>query len=307
MSELSPLAPRQIGYAEAEALCGALAEELRRHLAADLEGWTFRAIPRGGLIVLGMLSYLLGLRREQVEAAGEGGSARVVVVDDCALSGARFGSFLSRLSAREVVFVHLASHPELRRAIVRAEPRVGVCLAAVDLAERAGAPPWRDAGFWDPWRARLPGRRYWLGAVQPVAFAWSAPEVVFADGDVLLDDGWHRDSPLASLRGRVAAGVPEATGGSGVESGLDLPPAVLWKLDRGALLLRSEGRLYRLAGTGLEMWRALLAFGLSERAIDHLAARYRADRASLAADLVAFAERLVAEGLLQPGPGVAAG
>ncbi len=291
--------PRRIGYEEAEALCARLAAEVRGRLGDEIGRWSFRPIPRGGLIVLGMLSYLLGLRREQVEPSGEPAPRRVVLVDDLASSGARFGETLPKVGADEVAFVHLLSHPRLRSAIVGAEPRVAFCLAAEDLCERTDAPASGDEAFWDRWRARLPGRRYWLGAVEPVAFAWSAPDVVFWDAaEGRVDDGWRRGSPDASLDAWVAAGLP----GPRRATALHVPEGVAWRTGEGCLRLRAGDRCYGLDGTGLEMWRALLAFGPGESAVARLTELFDAPEPVLAADLAAFSDRLVDAGLLRLRP-----
>lgn len=292
------LSPRRIGYEEAEALCARLAAEIRLRLGDELGRWSFRPIPRGGLIVLGMLSYLLGLRREQADPSGDRSPRRVVLVDDLAASGARFGESLAKLDAEEVAFVHLLSHPRLRSAIVGAEPHVSFCLAADDLRERDDAPPSGDATFWDRWRAGLPGRRYWLGAVEPVTFAWSAPDVVFWDAEEGgIDDGWRRGSPDVSLDAWVAAGLP----GARRATALEVPDGVVWRTEDGRLRLRAGDEDYRLDGAGLEMWRALLAFGPGERAVARLAEIFDAPEPVLAADLASFSDRLLDAGLLCRG------
>src|ERR671910_1255702 len=84
---------RYVGYAQAQEDCERLAARLVERFGRDeLRGFRFVAIPRGGFIVLGMLAYILGLERSQLEAApySEHAGAPLVVVDDCALSGVRF-------------------------------------------------------------------------------------------------------------------------------------------------------------------------------------------------------------------------
>ena len=288
---------RRIGYSEAEGLTIRLAAALRDAAGPDLPGHTFVPIPRGGLFVLGMLSYALDLEAPQVRSLAGTGHEPVVLVDDCALSGARLARALDELGAASVVVGHLLSHPELRRAVERDEPRVERCVAAADLEERGDAPP-REA-FGETWRPRLPGRRYWLGAVEPIAFPWSEPEAVWWNArDGRLEDGWRRASPRSCLRSRCDLELPQPERPPGP---LDLAEGLLWKLDSGRLLVRPTGGSGRILGFGdvaLDMWRALLAFGDLDRAADHLASLYDADPDELEADLRTFAGELVDRGLL---------
>ncbi|HEX6200804.1 MAG TPA: hypothetical protein VF150_11100, partial [Thermoanaerobaculia bacterium] len=149
---------RYVGYAQAERDCEALAAKLlARFSRAELQRFSYLPIPRGGLIVLGMLSYLLDLAPERL-AVGRPPDGPVVVIDDCALTGARLAATLRALPETEVVFAHLYSHPALRRAVVRREPRVVECLAARDLRDLApeSYPDPKDLGRWRRrWRRRL--------------------------------------------------------------------------------------------------------------------------------------------------------
>ena len=200
---------RIISYQAAEHYCDRLARRLQAHLGPELRDSRFVAIPRGGYIVLGMLSYILSLGRTQIESWGSADTDLVVLVDDCSLSGARFAAALERLDAQRVVFAHLFSHPKLRQAILDSEPRVEACLAAEDLTERADFAPADAETFTTQWRERLPGRRYWLGVVEPIAFAWSEPDrVLWNERTQRLEDNWHRVSPRSCLDARVALGIP---------------------------------------------------------------------------------------------------
>jgi hypothetical protein len=92
----------------------------------------------------------------------------VIVVDDCALSGARFHHFLRTVRANRIVFAPLYSPPELRAAILQREPRVVCCLSARNLAgHRLTAQP-RETDTW-----------YWSGHVEPLCFPWNEPDRTF--------------------------------------------------------------------------------------------------------------------------------
>ena len=125
-----------VDYAEAERACERLAASLSGEFGTDdLRRFAYQAIPRGGLIVLGILSYVLDLPATCFNSDADPGRP-LVIVDDCALSGARFGRELKSAGSRAVVFAHLYSHPELRSAILRAEPGVEFCVAARNLEDR---------------------------------------------------------------------------------------------------------------------------------------------------------------------------
>lgn len=296
---------RRIDHAEAERLTGRLASSLRDKLGAELRAASFVAIPRGGLFALGMLSYLLDLPRERVGSVpSEEADSLIVLVDDCALSGARVATALSRTPAERVVFAHLLSPPSLRRA-VEAEPRVIGCFAGGDLGE--GEIPEHEIE--QRWRERLPGRRYWLGAVEPVAFPWSEPETVWWNArDGRLEDGWRRAEPRRCLRFRAELGLPPESAEDDPDrpAPFGLAPGVLWKLERGddgavrRLLLRggAEDRLYGFEGTALEVWRALLAGGDSAAAAERLAALYEVGEGEARADVDALIDELLGRGLL---------
>lgn len=287
-----------------ERLAEGLASRLRRELGPELSTFSFLAIPRGGVLVLGMLAYLLELEKDRIAAPGDPPPERVVLVDDCALSGARLARALERITAPRVVVAHLLSHPELRRSVTAAEPRVERCVAAGDLAARRDLPEAALAGFAERWRERLPGRRYWLGALEPVAFPWSEPEAVVWNARAgRLEDGWRRVPPRACLRFRAELRLPEAGGPAGP---LALAPGVLWKLDGERLLLRTpgdDGRLFGFRDVALDIWRALLATGDLERSLRHLASRYEADETELDRDLRGFVAELLDRGLLVDAPG----
>ncbi|MGD2113454.1 MAG: PqqD family peptide modification chaperone [Acidobacteriota bacterium] len=294
---------RRIDYPGAERLALRLSSALRDQLGPELSTLPFVPIPRGGLFVLGMLSYALDLSPSQIRtldapATGPSAGSGVVLVDDCALSGARLAGALDRIGAGEgrVVVAHLLSHPDLRRAVEAAEPRVARCLAADDLSSLEGAFP---EDFDVIWRGRLPGRRYRVVPVEPVAFPWSEPEAVWWNArDGLLERGWHRVSPRSCLRFRAELRLPEPRDAPGP---LDLAGGVLWKLDGDRVLLRAAdrtGRLIGLGGVALDMWKSLIAYGDRERAAEHLSGVYDVARADLERDLDALLQDLLGRGFL---------
>jgi hypothetical protein len=130
---------RYIDYEQAEEDAALLAQNILSHYtAAEVRRSAFAAIPRGGLIVLGLLAYRLDIRPDQFLASSFAGADRLFLVDDCALSGSRLQGTLPLYAGRPVVVAHLYSTPGLRTAVREAFSNVSNCLAAHDLAERTG-------------------------------------------------------------------------------------------------------------------------------------------------------------------------
>ncbi len=291
---------RYVDYRRAERLCEALAAKLLEgHSRGDLRAFAARGIPRGGLIVLGMLAYMLDLRAARL--SGEpAGDRPLLLVDDCALSGSRFRAALAGCDSPRVVFAHLYSHPDLRAAIVATEPRVERCVAAADLADHARElygddyPRWLASG-----RDHLGGGRYWLGLPDLVGFAWSEPDrPIWNPASGALERGWRLLPPHSCLKARAELGPPPVP----VEA-----PA--WRVadevataaldDRIWLYSLATDRVFALEGVGADMWRALAAWGSVDAGAAFLAERYEAPLDTLRRDLGSFAETLAGHRLLE--------
>lgn len=287
--------------AEVRAACERLASRLVATLGRPaLERARFVAIPRGGLVVLGLLASALGLDRGQLETPGAD-DAPLVVVDDCAISGARFAAFLAERRERRVVFVHLFSHPALRAAIETRERRVVACLAARDLAEHGleGQPPgWRRR-----WAELASWKAYWFGRPQPLGLPWNEPDrLVWNPVTERAERGWRLVPPELCLKNRALLGAepipilvqPEANGP--LRPG---PDVVFGELEGRTFIANLEsGESFALAGTAARMWRALIETGTADAAAAALAPRYDVPAATLRRDLDAFLDRLAARGLL---------
>ena len=301
---------RFVDYRRAEDDCLRLAGELRREIGEDaLAEATFRAIPRGGLIVLGMLSYALAPRRDQVDGGGGGSSSGpLILVDDCALSGLRLRQELARLgtSRRSVVVAHLYSAPELRQAVMEAEPRVTACIAAGDLADRSRevfADPDEHADWLRRWQDRLGASRYWLGLPELIAFAWGEPDRPFWNAETgRVEDGWRLVAPhrCFKARARLAAGDRPPSGGP-----WRLPDGVAWGEFDGVLWLHrgTDDEVLSLAGTAAVAWKALVSGGDAGDAAAALAADFQVDPAVARADAESLAAALVEAGLLERADG----
>lgn len=288
-------AARVVSYRDAEVLAARLAARLVDRCGPAVRDARFVAVPRGGFVVLGLLAYTLGVAHHRLlaDAAGE----PTVVVDDCSLTGDRFAAFLARLEAPRVVFAHLLSHPALRRAVEKAEPRVVACVAGGDLAAWA---PDRDAEeHRRRWRDRLGRRRYWTGGTEPVAFAWNEPDrLAWSPRHERVVAGWRMAPPDATLGSAVAFGLPPGARAAGAWR---LASGVAWRLAADGIELRRgrDGCTFALGEVETAMLRGLLLSAAVEGASAAVEARFAVSRQRAAADLLRFAEELAAKGLLE--------
>lgn len=296
---------RHVDYTQAEQDCEQLAAQLvERFGRNELGHFRFTTIPRGGLLVLGMLAYYLGLERRQLESPHPP-DVTLVVVDDCALTGARFGRFLERRESRQVVFAHLYSHPDLRAAIEAREPRVRACLAAQDLhdygPERLGDEysAWRER-----WLDRLDSPRYWVGQPDHVCFAWNEPDRFFWNPVTeRVESGWRIVPPELCLKNRLAPGTEPIPVQVQPEGKGPLKPSeyVLFGEFEGQIVVGNleTGESFGLADVAADTWRAIVEYGNLEDVVDALLRDYDVDEATLRADLRAFVDDLLARGLLE--------
>ena len=269
-----------------ERLAALLLEQIPRE---ELKARAFLPIPRGGFVVLGMLSYFLELEPDQLIVAPDD-RRRKVLVDDAALSGSRLKQTIGALDDEEIWVAHIASHPDLRLAVT-ADHRVAGCVAAIDLAALP-APPDR------PWGS-LEDRAYWTGDPELVVFPWSEPDqVLWDEANQRLESGWRLVSPEKSLKTRAMLGPPSSRRS---QRQLRFPERLaIGKFDDGLLLcpLDSED-VYRLDEVAGSIWGALGTLGDVEAAIDHLTREFSIDQSILVADVTSLSEQLIEAGLLE--------
>ena len=295
---------RYVGYRQAEEAVAELADRLRSRLGArEVRSLSYVAIPRGGLIVLGMLASMLDVPRAQV-AAQAVSDGPLVVVDDCALSGARFGAFLASRPEPQVVFAHLFSPPDLRAAIERRETRVVACVAARDLRDYGPATCTEEsAEAHRLWVARLGPERYWVGDCERLCFPWNEPEHVLRNlATADLEAAWKLVPPPYCFKaGGGATARPDIQVQPGGRGPLRPSPAVLFGRWNGDTVVAriDSGEVLRLPGSAGAMWWALVKTGDLTAAHRELTGRYRIDAETLRADLSAFSADLLGRGLFE--------
>lgn len=310
---------RYIDYSTAEMYAARLAQALTKRFGIkELSRFQFTAIPRGGWIVLGMLSYLLDLRPDQIINPRSSTSLVedvLVVVDDCALSGVRFQEFLGSVDFSHVIFCPLFAPSELCRAIERTEPKVDACINAEDLKDVAPARFGEAYLQWRTMRQELTNDQgYWVGIAEYIAFAWCEPQTKYwNDVTERFEAGWNILPPSLCLKRRIAAAnmhvAAEAQdtltlcyGGVGPLHAAD---RVLWT-EAGssiAVACMPQGTsqttpCFRLEGTAMDMWRCILEGGTLESAEKSLLERYEIDQVTLRQDLGAFVAELCQNSVL---------
>lgn len=291
-----------IDYLAVARACDRLASGLEVALGQRaLEEARFAAIPRGGLVILGLLAPLLGLTSEQLSPSPDPDQL-LVVVDDCAISGARFRQYLSRCDSRRIAFTPLCSPASLRRAMQAREPRLTICLSAVDLLELPEAPLPDQL---ERRRLRIErGDCYWLGATESLCFPWNEPDrTLWNPRTERSERAWRIVPPELCLKNRPAPGIsplPIQVQPAPGPGPLGPAESVLQAEIDGDVALCDErsGRVFRLEGAGADLWRGLAHTGDLERTLAGLRSTYDVPSEILEADARRLVEDLLARGLL---------
>lgn len=291
---------RPVTYRDVEDACGVLADKLTDHLGNDgISTCRLIGLPRGGVIVAGLLSYALGISRDQLEGPVPPGAA-TVVVDDCMLSGARMRRWLRSTNATDVVIATLHAPADLRRAVEQ-DPAVKRCLAAVDLSDHA--PRQQGAGY-AAWRQRWADRSpddFWTGHADHVCYPWNEPDtLIWNDGADRAEPGWRVIPPNWCLKNRrenpaAAADVQVCI----APQALTVSPSVLWAdMDDAVIVLDAEqGDSVLLTDVTADFWRALVTEPDLQGAIVALQTTYDVDPERLRADVEHFVHALRTKGI----------
>ncbi|WP_179862259.1 PqqD family protein [Longibacter salinarum] len=305
---------RYVDYQQAETDCEVLAANLSNRLGADLEQARFAGLPRGGMIVLGMLSYALGLRPNQiidlrdVEATSDGHP--LVIVDDCVITGARIRAQRNRFvtnnaSRRDLVVAALYATPALCDA-VETDSAMRACIRARDVQDFTDE-RWGDhAGTYrNRWENR-PVERYWTGVPEHVAFAWSEPDVGVWDEELgRVMRGLPVVSPSSCLKNRHATNPetrppvfrqPETTAGCALG-----PHTFVAEVDSKWIIASTRsGVCMSMSGSSAMFWQALWEASSIDEAIERLADSFPSvSPASLRDDTRQFIGELVRFDVLQ--------
>lgn len=294
---------RPVTYRQAEIASEVLADKVRAHLGLrELTRTRFVGLPRGGLIVAGMVAYFLGLDHHQLLAPATPEDV-TVVLDDCMLSGTQLRRWIRRYpSSGRVVAAHLHSHPDLRRAVEAAEPNVERCIAAADLTNHATARI--DHLEWQSrWRDRTP-EAYWIGDPDHVCYPWNEPDALIWDvAAETARTGWRVVPPSWCIKNRAQRRAgPDDIAVCIAPSGPVRPADdVLW-IERDADVLvvaAGSGVSLHLTGVAAAMWRALCRIGDLDDAANTILSEYKGGSAAqVLGDLRKFHSTLSQRALL---------
>jgi hypothetical protein len=179
--------------------------------------------------------------------------------------------------------------------VLKAEPRVVVCIAAHDLAT---GPETGAAALFRP--AQLTADAYWRGDSEFVAFAWSEPDRTVAGSEIPAPvGGWKLLPPQRCLKNRLLTSIPVLLQRSGTPP-LGPSPTTLFVEGEETVTLASAagGEVVRLEGAAAAAWTAVLDTGDMAQAEERLAQAYDIDAATLRHDLAAVWAELHGRGFL---------
>ncbi|HUP25883.1 MAG TPA: PqqD family protein [Thermoanaerobaculia bacterium] len=262
---------------------------------------SYLAIPRGGLIVLGMLSYFLDLPHDALWRGAGVPNRLLVLVDDCALGGVRLRRALEISQAPEVVVAMLASPEGLREAVLAREPRVRRFLSAITLRLLPAAATVTTKAMLEA-EAKLLSERYWLGRAVLPRFPWGEPDFVgWSEESQRFEVALRTRPPHASWKSRSLLGVPPLLERRGE---WHAPEGVTWGEVDGVLWLcdtRGEGTVSSLDPPGSDIWRSLAAGADVDQTVAMLVDRFDVEPERVRQDVIAFAAELEARRMLERG------
>lgn len=293
-----------VTYPDATETCERLADQLKTTFGLKtLREFQFYGVPRGGLIVLGMLSYMLGLRAEQLYSP-QPVETPVVIVDDCALSGARFYRVLQQYPHQDLVFATLYSHPALRAAIAAREPNIIQCLSGQDLYDHGPKAMGANYTAWQTQNQdRLSGHRYWLGLPDYICFPWNEPDhLLWNPSTACLEQSWHILPSVACLKNRPSndtAFLPIQVQPT-VQGWFQPTSHIAFGELNGQILIGHllTGETFGLSGKAADFWRVMLKREGLDAAIAQLSQQY--PDPNLQSHLTTLIDQLIQQQILQP-------
>lgn len=294
-----------VTYAQAEQDVELLATKLIERFGREtLSNCQFEAIPRGGLFVLGMVAYALDLKHKQL-LPPRLPDVPLVIVDDCALSGTRFGNFIDRYPEHQIIFAHLYSHPDLRAAIERQESNIVACISAHDLDDYAPEKLGKYHSEWyQGWTNRLDGKRYWIGQPEHICFPWSEPDRSFWNyATQQVECAWRVVPPQLCLKNRWTLDTSPSRLQIQSEGKGPLKPSanVLFGDLDGQIIIgdAKTDRSYQLDSVGSDIWKAIIDYGNLDQAVVSLLNVYEVEEATLRMELESFVAYLLSQELLE--------
>ncbi len=291
---------RYVAYSQAVEDCRLIAARLMEQLGEEkIEKCAFTAIPRGGLIVLGILSYVMGLGPGQLQYP-RSPDVPLVVVDDCAISGERFSTFMESCGQNEVIFAPLYSHPELRAAILRCKSPVTACISAHDLHDFSDEVNGGTETYRKTWDERFGNDRLWIGLPEYLCFSWNEPDRPFWNPvSGKTECGWTILPHWRCLKNsppRIPVYVQPDVKGP-LEPSMKVIFAVIG--EKVVVGNAVPGESYILDGVSAAIWNAVVKHGDRDQVIRALLDEYDADKQVLRAEVTSFIDLLLHKGILE--------
>jgi hypothetical protein len=285
---------RYVDYPQAVEDCRELAARLRERLGDEkIRTCSFTALPRGGLIVLGILSYIMGISPGQLQYPGSP-DVPIVVVDDCAISGERFSAFMESCGQREVIFAPLYSHPELRAAVGRLGLPITGCISARDLGDYSDEVDGGTETYRKTWSGRFGDDRLWIGLPEYLCFSWNEPDRPFWNPVTEMTEcGWTLLPPWRCLKNmppRIAVYIQPDAKGPLLPSKEVIFAVIGEEVVVGHTVSHES---YVLRGVSAAIWNAVVKFGDRGQVITALADEYDADKQVLQAEVTDFIDLLL--------------
>lgn len=304
---------RYVSYKQVERDCEALAEQLSQRFGSGiLSDGQFIGIPRGGVIVLGILSYVLDLNHDQIRRSAPP-NGPVFVIDDCAITGSRVRRFLEPGTGgpnpapdREVIFATLYAHPNLRFAIEEKSPHVTNCVSARDLHDQGPDELGDEYSAWQAqWHERHPDRRYWIGLTEHLCFPWGEVDSARWNSETEeIEQGFSLAPPEYCLENRHSTNRHLSSDFVQVQPDPRGPirpssAAFFGTVDDQMIVANPDNEIcVELEGTAAAMWYALVEHGAIDDTVNALRQTYSVDGTALRTDLTGLAKQLAARNLL---------
>lgn len=291
---------RYIRYTDLEEDCRLLASRLTERVDNDqLKNYYFTCIPRGGLVVLGILSYVLGLERWQLESPPSR-DAPVVVVDDCAFTGKRFFQFLKKNQSDTIIFAPLYSNPCLRSAIEAREDRVKACISSRDLEICLYSSNDDQRAFEEIFKSDTSTSDYWHGLTEYLCFAWNEPDFVFFNPVTKTVEGkwtiFPQEICLKNGPVRIPVSIRED-----IRAEFYVAEDIVTIFENTCVTIDNlvTHDRHMVKGIAAEMWNALLEYGTQEALLTKFLDLYDIDPVTLKKDVSEFIQDLLSRGILK--------
>ena len=274
---------QQIQYLDI-AKCESLAHSLAQKINLSLDPETLQksrvvSIPRGGLFVSAMLSYILPIKHHQLQPFSDCDSP-IILIDDCSISGFRLAQQLCGLKNKQIYFYTLVSPAQLRQAALAVQPRLRVFESAMDLNVYNND----SSGRMD---AR--SNRYWQGQCDAICFPWGETQRFYpSDSENKQTTLW----PVSPLQKNLKSSlleqkIPFYAVTEAQDRAISTGQHILYySKDNLTRIYNAESKQhYSLDGVGSAIWQSLLSHSTVDQTLEHLCSLFSVEKKRLEKDV----------------------